>query len=594
MFFFIVSGSCVSVIHTNLDHKARMDSYEKENDRIRKLLEEADVSSDETGDEDSGEEDFLEERNASTDTEQEISDVDSDNGIEKDDLDTYTGKDGETVWLKRELRVSGRTRAHNILTEPNCVKGSAKSAKFAKDCWKLFFDEDMMNILVECTNKYINDNKKNCSRDRDARTTSKEELFALIGLLYLAGIYKSGRQNFEDLWAQDGTGVELFHTTMSSRRFKYLLECLRFDDKSTRTERLKSDKLAPIREIFQMFVSNCQKTYSISEFGTIDEMLAAFRGRCSFRQYIPSKPDKYGIKLFALVDAQTFFTSKLEVYVGSQPDGAYKASNSPCDVVERLCSGIFGTGRNITLDNWFTSYDLAQKMLSHQITLVGTLRKNKRQIPPEFLDLRNRGEKTSLFGFRSDSTLLSYVPKKKKNVLILSTLHNNNKIDEETGSARKPEIVTFYNTTKGGVDTVDQMSSVYNCARNTRRWPMEIFYRLLNIASINGFIIYCKNGNEPMKRRKFLKKLCYELVQEHLKNRTTIDSLPKQLKEKLARVTNSGEMQNEPPRSGKRQRCYNCSGTDRKTKYYCSLCYKFLCFEHAKIVCKQCFCDCEN
>ena len=235
-----------------------------------------------------------------------------------------------------------------------------------------------------------------------------------------------------------------------------------------------------------------------------------------------------------------------------------------------------------------------KSFLSHQITLGGTLRKNKRQIPPEFLDLRNRGEKTSLFGFRSDSTLLSYVPKKKKNVLILSTLHNNNKIDEETGSARKPEIVTFYNTTKGGVDTVDQMSSVYNCARNTRRWPMVIFYRLLNIASINGFIIYCKNGNEPMKRRKFLKKLCYELVQEHLKNRTTIDSLPKQLKEKLTRVTNSGEVQNEPPRSGKRQRCYNCPGRDRKTKYYCSLCYKFLCFEHAKIVCKQCFCDGEN
>ena len=88
-------------------------------------------------------------------------------------------------------------------------------------------------------------------------------------------------------------------------------------------------------------------------------MLAAFRGRCSFRQYIPSKPDKYGIKIFALVDAQTFFTSKIEVYVGTQPDGPYKVSNSPGDVVKRLCSCIFGTGRNITLDNWFTSYDLA-------------------------------------------------------------------------------------------------------------------------------------------------------------------------------------------------------------------------------------------
>ena len=137
-------------------------------------------------------------------------------------------------------------------------------------------------------------------------------------------------------------------------------------------------------------------------------MLAAFRGRCNFRQYILFKPDKYGIKIFASVDAKTFFTSKIEVYVGTQPDGACKVSNSPGDVVERLCSSIFGTGRIITLDNWFTSYDLAEKMLRHQITLVNTLRKNKRHISPGFLDLQNRNENTSLFDFGDDCTLVSY------------------------------------------------------------------------------------------------------------------------------------------------------------------------------------------
>ena len=95
------------------------------------------------------------------------------------------------------------------------------------------------------------------------------------------------------------------------------------------------------------------------------------------------------------MDNQIFFTSKIEVYIGTEPDGAYKDINSPDDVVERLCSGIFGTGRN-DLDNWFTSYDLGAKMLRHQITLVGTLTKNERHIPPEFLDLRNR-DKTRVY-----------------------------------------------------------------------------------------------------------------------------------------------------------------------------------------------------
>ena len=33
-------------------------------------------------------------------------------------------------------------------------------------------------------------------------------------------------------------------------------------------------------------------------FVTIDELLKPFRGRCSFWQYMPSKLDKYGMKLF--------------------------------------------------------------------------------------------------------------------------------------------------------------------------------------------------------------------------------------------------------------------------------------------------------
>ena len=473
------------------------------------------------------------------------------------------------------------------------MKDFAKHAKTPKECWSCFFDEKMINILVECTNKYIIENKVSCSRDRDANHTSKEEMCTLIGLLYLAGVHKSGRQNLNDLWEQDGTGVDLFHTTMSLRRFKFFLQCIRFDDRTIRIERMKSDKLAHVRDIFDTFVNNCQKSYSISEYATVDKMLAAFRERCGFRQYIPSKPDKYGIKLFALVDAKSFFTSNLEVYVGTQSDGPYKVSNSPVDVVEQLCNGIFGTGRNITMDNWFTSYDLAQTMLRHRITLFGTLRKNKRHNPLEFLNLRNRDEHTSLFGFGNGRTLVSYIPKKKKkkkNVLALSTLHNDDKIDGETGAARKPDIVTFYNATKGGVDTVDQMSSLYNCARNTRRWPMVIFYRLLNIAGINGFIVYCKNGNEPMKRRKFLKKLCFELVDEHIKKRATIITLPKQLRQKLTKVTGT-QMQNEPPRSGKRARCHDCQGRDRKTQYFCTVCYKYLCLEHAKFICEHCLRD---
>jgi len=64
----------------------------------------------------------------------------------------------------------------------------------------------------------------------------------------------------------------------------------------------------------------CKENYTVGENRTIDEMLEGFRGRCSFLQYIPNKPNKYGIKIQALVDSRTFYTSNMEVYVGTQPD----------------------------------------------------------------------------------------------------------------------------------------------------------------------------------------------------------------------------------------------------------------------------------
>ena len=76
---------------------------------------------------------------------------------------------------------------------------------------------------------------------------------------------------------------------------------------------------------------------------------------------------------------------------------------------------------------------------------------------------------------------------------------------------------------------------------------MVIFYCLRNIADTNGFIIYCKNGNEPMQRRKFLKKLCLELCDDYVKKRASIVTLSKQLRQKLTKVTNT-EVQNELPK----------------------------------------------
>ena len=96
-----------------------------------------------------------------------------------------------------------------------------------------------------------------------------------------------------------------FVLTMGINRFKKILRFIRFDDKTTRTFCRAKDKLAPICDIFEKCNKNFRKFYLPGENITIDEPMVGFRGKCPFRQYLPFKPDKYGIKLFWHMTHQT-------------------------------------------------------------------------------------------------------------------------------------------------------------------------------------------------------------------------------------------------------------------------------------------------
>ena len=77
------------------------------------------------------------------------------------------------------------------------------------------------------------------------------------------------------------------------------------------------------------------------------------------------------------------------------------------------------------------------------------MRKNRRELLYEFAAGKRRSVGSSLFGFSDRQTLVSHVPKKNKAVVLLSPMHNDNKVDEETGL---PEMIFDYNATKAAVD----------------------------------------------------------------------------------------------------------------------------------------------
>ncbi|XP_075162441.1 uncharacterized protein LOC142235097 isoform X1 [Haematobia irritans] len=97
-------------------------------------------------------------------------------------------------------------------------------------------------------------------------------------------------------------------------------------------------------------------------------------------------------------------------------------------------------------------------------------------------------------------------------------MHYTCLVDEQT---EKPYAILYYNANKCGVDTMDQMLGTYSCKRATQRWPLAMFYNMVDVAALAAFTIY--NEMKPIKRsdrrRSFLLLLTKQLAVPNIEER---------------------------------------------------------------------------
>ena len=89
--------------------------------------------------------------------------------------------------------------------------------------------------------------------------------------------------------------------------------------------------------------------------------------------------------------------------------------------------------------------ELAKELNFWNMALASTVKKkqkNKRLLPRNMQPTKERPVCSTNFADHRDATICSYVPKKKKGVVILSSMHTSGEV-EETQSA-KPEIIKYY------------------------------------------------------------------------------------------------------------------------------------------------------
>ncbi|XP_070836495.1 large ribosomal subunit protein uL3 isoform X1 [Chaetodon trifascialis] len=447
-----------------------------------------------------------------------------------------------------------------------------------ESCMDLFITEEIIQMVL----KYTNLNGRRTDGDGWDDITMME-LRAYFGLLILAGVYRSHSESTKSLWAE-GTGRAIFPAVMTRRKFEKISSVIRFDDKLSRPRRLKESKMAAIGLVWEKWEPQLQRMYNPGVDICVDERMVPYRGHCRFLQYMPNNKPHYGIKLWVACDARSSYAWRMSVYTGKK-DEAPPEVNQGKRVVLELVEGL--QGHTVTCDHFFTSYELGEELLRRKMAMVGTLRRSKPELPPELLEVRQRAILSSVFAFTATHTAVSYLPRRGRNVILLSTKHREPAISNE--AHRKPQIILDYNRNKGGVDNLDKIIGTYSCRRITHRWPLAVFYNMLDVSAYNAFVLWTHvdpqwNGGASHKRRLFLEELGKAMVNPLMQERQRLPRNPS-----AAALVNAARelkpLESDNLQEATRRQCRSCTKRIRNT---CYACREYICRDHTIMFCSSC------
>ena len=172
---------------------------------------------------------------------------------------------------------------------------------------------------------------------------------------------------------------------MSYRRYRFIGQFLSFDHSVTRHDRYQNDKFACYRVVFEALNKQNAIMRVPSLHMTTDEKLFPYRGHISIKNYNPNKPARYGLLFISISDAEVPYTYYSLPYAGKPeiPNEYYvpDTDEKSMYLVTKLRLYCDLTGRNITMDRYFTSLSIADWLLGRNMAVVGTMKDNRVGIP---------------------------------------------------------------------------------------------------------------------------------------------------------------------------------------------------------------------
>ncbi|XP_050713415.1 piggyBac transposable element-derived protein 3-like [Eriocheir sinensis] len=235
-----------------------------------------------------------------------------------------------------------------------------------------FLTDDLLDLFVTQSNLYSVQKNPNKPLNVD-----RNELEQWIGLCIYFSISKL--PNVRMHWSHHlGDMRDVTSTVMSRNRWELIKTNFHMVDNSTETQnsRENKDRLFKVRPMVDHLREKFHQIPMEQEL-CIDEQMVPFKGRSYLKQYVPSKPHKYGYKFFVLAgkDGMTHDFIPYTGKINPVNDPTVPDLGPSSNVVLHLCQIIpSDCNHYLFFDNWFTSLPLLRHLATRKIWCCGTVR----------------------------------------------------------------------------------------------------------------------------------------------------------------------------------------------------------------------------
>ena len=308
---------------------------------------------------------------------------------ESSDNDTDEGRtDSVNKWTLVKDLASDKPPVINDFTSP-CGPLQAEPVEYFSRFFAAMGNrQSLWDFLVAETNKYFqwHLNKlgvlQKSSKMHLWKPLTVEKLRAFLGLLLNMGLVR--KHKIEEYWNTTNyfQDTPMFRKVMKLNTFKLILRFIHASDSNSEPKRGSAgyDPQYKFRQVLEHLNATWAQEYNLHCDISIDEIIVGFKGRHVLVNYIKiKKHHQWGPKEYNLADSKTGYVHQTMYHT----TGAKKSKfGQPYDVCDKLLANHGGKNHHLVVDNYYTSIDLAEQMLLKEIYITGTIRRNRRNLPP--------------------------------------------------------------------------------------------------------------------------------------------------------------------------------------------------------------------